>query len=39
MSLGSSRVPLEAKEKTVPIPPSMSTAESRLVAPVRVDSS
>ncbi len=38
MSLGSSRVPLLAMLNTVPMPPSMSTIESRLVAPVRYDS-
>ena len=38
MSLGSSRVPLLATPKTVPMPPSMSTIPSRAVAPVRSDS-
>ncbi len=38
MWFGSSRVPLEAKLKTVPMPPSMSTMPSRAVAPVRSDS-
>ena len=34
-ALGSSRDPLLANTKTVPMPPSMSISESPLVAPVR----
>ncbi len=39
MSLGISRMPLEAIENTVPMPPSMSTALSRAVAPVAYEAS
>ena len=37
--LGSSRRPLEPNVKSTPMPPSMSTSESILVAPVCADSS
>ena len=37
--LGSSRRPLEPNVKSTPMPPSMSTMESILVAPVCADSS
>ena len=37
-ALGSSRRPLEPKVKSTPMPPSMSTIESILVAPVWAES-